>query len=48
MALELDDGDMMVIHFLLFCKSKMFFKTFFCIAIIDDQVFDRTFPWKFL
>ena len=48
MALELDDRDMMVIRFLLFCKSKIISETIFCIAEIRNQVLDKAFPWKFL
>ena len=48
MALELDDRDMMVILFLLFCKRKIVSETIFWIAGTRNQVPDRAFPLKFL
>ena len=43
MALELDDRDIMVIRFLLFCKREITFETVFWIAGTRNQVADRAF-----
>ena len=48
MALELDDRDKLVIHFLLFCKREIIFQTIFWMAATRNQVPDRAFSWKFL
>ena len=48
MALELDDRDMIVIRFLLFCKREIIFETIFWVVGTLKQVFDRAFRWKFL
>ena len=44
MVLDLDDGDTMVIRFLLFCKREIIFETIVWIAGTRNQVRDRDFP----
>ena len=43
MGLELDDREVMVIRFLLFCKGEIIFQTIFWLAVIQSQVLDRVF-----
>ena len=43
MALELDDRDMMVIRFLLFCKREIIFENIFWIFLTRNQVLDIEF-----
>ena len=43
MALELDDWDMVVIRFLLFCKREIIFDTILWIAGSRNQVRDGAF-----
>ena len=40
MALELDDRDKLVIHFLLFCEREIIFQTIFWMAATRNQVPD--------
>ena len=47
MSFELNDRDMMMIHFLLFCKRETIFETIFWIAVTLNHVLDSAFPWKF-
>ena len=48
MVLELDNRDVMVLRFLLFCGREIILETVFWIAVTRNQVPDRAFPWKFL
>ena len=43
-VLELNESDMMVILFLLFCKRETIFESYSVTAVTQNQVFDRVFP----
>ena len=43
-VLELNESDMMVILFLLFCKRETIFESFFWMVVTQNQAFHRVFP----